>query len=156
MLDGKPVLAGRYYHAWGHPAENNCSEESIRQAVEILLKDEDCVWIAHNLAFDAAILTKKWNLKFPWHRSSCTMLKAFLHDPYGELSLKPLAAKLLNMPAEEQEAVRAWLIAHGICASNSRDWGAHIMKAPGNLVGAYAYGDIDRTEKLHVYYEALK
>jgi hypothetical protein len=70
---------------------------------------------------------------------------AFLTDPFGELSLKPLAEKLLGEPPTEQEAVRDWLVKHGVCRANDKSWGAHISRAPGNLVGTYAIGDIKRT-----------
>jgi hypothetical protein len=83
------------------------------------------------------------------------MLLAFMHNPYGELSLKPLCEKLLNMPPTERDAVRDWLVAKGIARSGSKDWGAHISKAPGDLVGSYAQGDIMRAKALHDYLRAI-
>lgn len=150
MVDDRPLIEG-FYNAWGHPIENNCGELEIMHAVAGLIEDKDTHWTAHNLAFDAAIIEKWWGLKFPYDRATDTMLLAFMHDPYGELSLKPLCEKLLGIAPTERDAVRSWLVAHGICSSNDKQWGAHISKAPGNLVGAYAHGDIVRTKQLRDY-----
>lgn len=140
------------YHAWGHPTGNCANEGTVRELVHSLTHDKSTWWIAHNLAFDASIIEEKWNVKFPWERSSDTMLLAFLHNPYGELSLKPLAERYLGLPPEEQEAVRQWLVARGICRSNDKNWGACIAKAPGDLVGKYAIGDVIRTKRLFDFY----
>jgi hypothetical protein len=150
-IAGKPP-GQDYYLAWGHPIGNNSDEASVRDAVARLLADEDTYWIAHNLAFDAAIIEVKWGLKFPWDRCADTMLLAFMHNPYGELSLKPLAQQLLNLPPTERDAVREWLVAHGVCRAGDKNWGAHISEAPGDLVGKYAHGDIIRTKHLYDYY----
>ena len=91
-------------------------------------------------------------LKVPWERIHDTMLLAFLTDPFGELSLKPLSEKLLGMPPDEQDAVRDWLVRHGVCRANDKSWGAWISKAPGDLVGVYAIGDVERTLKLYEHY----
>jgi hypothetical protein len=153
MVDDKPLAVGQgYYNAWGHPDENNCYESSIREIVAGLIKQEDTLWIAHNLAFDAAIIEVKWGLTFPWDRCADTMLMAFMDDPYGQLSLKPLAEKHLGVPPTERDAVRDWLVANGICRAGDKNWGAHISKAPGKLVGAYAHGDITRTRDLYNFY----
>ena len=52
------------------------------------------------------------------------------------------------MPPDEQDAVRDWLVAHKVVPANSKQWGAHIAKAPGDLVGKYAVGDVVRTRRL--------
>ena len=106
----------------------------------------------HNAPFDCSIIEEKLDLKVPWDRVHDTMLLAFLADPFGELSLKPLAEKLLGDPPTEQEAVRDWLVRHGVCRANDKAWGAWISKAPGSLVGAYAIGDVERTMKLYKYF----
>jgi DNA polymerase-1 len=76
------------------------------------------------------------------------MVLAFLNNAHGELSLKPLAHKLLNIPPEEQDAVHDWLLAKGIVRKAQKDWGAYISKAPADIVGPYAIGDVARTEKI--------
>jgi hypothetical protein len=152
------VLSGSmkqcHYYAWGHPTGNNCTEGDAIHAAWELLQDPSTFWIAHNTAFDASIIVEKWSLEFPWERSADTMLLAFLDNPYGELSLKPLAAKHLNMPPDEQDAVQQWLIRNGVVRSNDKQWGAHISKAPAEIVGPYALGDVIRTKGLFDYYRA--
>jgi hypothetical protein len=142
------------YLAWGHPIENNCDEAKGKLAVEALFRVEENRFVFHNAPFDCSIIEEKWNIKVPWDRVHDTMLMAFLHDPYGELSLKPLAERYLGIPPTERDAVRDWLISKGICRANQKDWGAHISKAPGNLVGTYAKGDTTRTLELFYFLRA--
>jgi hypothetical protein len=144
-----------HYYAWGHPTGNNCVEGDAQHVLWTLLQDPACFFVAHNTAFDASIIVEKWDIPFPWERSADTMLLAFLHNPYGELSLKPLATKHLGMPAEEQDAVQQWLIRHGVVRSNDKQWGAHISKAPAEVVGPYAIGDVIRTKGLFDFYRIM-
>lgn len=144
-----------HYFAWGHPIENNCLFEQARDHLESLLLQDKYEFVFHNAPFDCSIIEERLGLKVPWDRVHDTMVLAFLNDPFGELSLKPLAEKLLGEPPTEQEAVRDWLIRHGVCRSNDKQWGAHISRAPGNLVGTYAIGDVERTLKLYKYYKEL-
>lgn len=153
-VGGAPLIKG-YYHAWGHPTENNCKEDTVVDAVIDLIADPDTFWIAHNLAFDAAIIEKHWGIEFPYDRAADTMLLAFFNNPYGELSLKPLCDKLLNMPPVERDEVRDWLVRHGYCRATDKNWGAYICKAPGALVGKYAHGDIVRAKALYTYLRAV-
>lgn len=147
----KEGFPGNYF-AWGHPTQNNCKYEDIKLVLEKLLQDEQNEFVFHNAPFDCAIIEERMGLVVPWGRVHDTMLLAFLTDPFGELSLKPLSEKLLGMPPDEQEAVRDWLIKHGVCRSNDKSWGAWISKAPGDLVGAYAIGDVERTLKLYNHF----
>jgi DNA polymerase-1 len=141
-----------YYMAWGHPSGNNCTEpeaiERVRQ--ELLLADHV---LFHNANFDASILEEKWGLEVPWPIVQDTMVMAFLDNPHGELSLKPLAELHLGLPPEERDAVKDWLVNHGVCR-DSKGWGAWIAFAPGDLVGQYAIGDVTRTYELWTHYNA--
>ena len=145
-----------FYMAWGHPTENNSSEEFAKQVLTDLWNDPDIELIAQNVAFDLAVAHKHWGLTlFPKARLHDTMVQGFLLDPYAKTySLKPTAARVLNLPPEEQDAVRDWLIANEVVRSNDKGWGAHICKAPGGLVGEYANGDVLRTLQLFNVYEA--
>jgi len=143
-----------YYMAWGHPTQNNRTYEDARYVLANILSNVDSEYIFHNAPFDCSIIAEKMGLIVPWERVHDTMLQAFLIDPFGELSLKPLAEKLLGEPPVEQEAVRDWLVGHGVCRSNDKSWGAHISKAPGDLVGTYAIGDVRKTLKLYKYFKA--
>jgi DNA polymerase I-like protein with 3'-5' exonuclease and polymerase domains len=84
------------------------------------------------------------------------MLLLFLDDPHQKiLGLKESAKRLLNWGVEEQDEVAEWLIKNkpnDIAISRAKGspnyFGRYICKAPRDLVGAYAIGDVDRTEAL--------
>ena len=141
------------YMAFGHPTNNNCDKSEARlKTAEIL--DQADILLFHNAAFDCAILEEVWSMIVPWHKVQCTMVQAFLHNPHGELALKPLAEQLLGAPPTERDAVQDWLVQHGIVRANAKNWGAYIAYAPGDLVGAYAIGDVERTYNLWEYFNA--
>jgi hypothetical protein len=141
------------YMAWGHPVENNCTENNAVDVLVDLFRVPENEFVFHNAPFDCSIIEERFMLNVPWDRIHDTMLQAFLLDPYGELSLKPLAHTHLDMPPEEQDAVRQWLVSKGICRAAAKDWGAYIARAPGKLVGEYAKGDVIRTLKLFRVFE---
>jgi len=146
----RPMDAPGNYLAWGHPTENNCTEE---QAREELARYWDQELIFHHGKFDIGVAMEHWGFKWPekWHD---TMYLIYLYDPLAStVSLKPSSERILGMPPDERDAVRDWLYANRIIPYNTKDWGAHICKAPGNLVGKYADGDTERTEKMfkHLY-----
>ncbi len=142
------------YLAWGHPTQNNCTYFSARIVLQDILNQPNDAFIFHNAPFDCAIIEEHMQLVVPWDRVHDTMILAFLQDPFGELSLKPLAAQWLQMPPVERDAVKDWLIKHGKC-KDTKGWGAYICEAPGGLVGEYAIGDVVRTldlfKLLHEY-----
>ena len=137
---------GTVYLGWGHPEGNNCTKQDAYNLLEKVWDEH----VGHNATrFDIPVGMKHFGLPEP-KRVEDTLYQLFLHEPLSpNLSLKPSAARLLNMPATEQDAVRQWLIAHGVVGSTDKDWGAHIAKAPGGLVGTYANGDTNRTWLLH-------
>jgi DNA polymerase I-like protein with 3'-5' exonuclease and polymerase domains len=140
------------YKAWGHPIENNIEYSHALAKLYAILSSPDNEFVFHNAPFDCSIIEEKMGLTVPWDRCHDTMLQAFLHNPYGELSLKPLAELHLQEAPTERDAVRDWLVAHGVCRANDKSWGAYIAKAPGSLVGAYAIGDVRKTLKLHKFF----
>ena len=141
------------YLAWGHPTQNNCTFEYAKRKLQGYLENPGVELVFHNASFDCAILEEKFDLVVPWGRVHDTMVQAFLLDPFGELSLKPLAERHLAMPPTERDAVKDWLVAHGK-SKGGKDWGKDISLAPGELVGTYAIGDVDRTLQLHDYFYA--
>ena len=147
LPDGLPG----FYLAWGHPIENGSSKLEARVLLQELFDNESNEFIFHNAPFDCSIIEERMSLAVPWERVHDTMLLAFLANPFGELSLKPLAEQLLGEPPTEQDAVRDWLIKHGVCRSTDKGWGAYIARAPGDLVGTYAIGDVKRTLALFKY-----
>ena len=137
------------YLAWGHPSGNNSSKAA---AAEVLQRAWDArePLLFHNAAFDLAVAQRFFSMPvLPWAQVHDTMFLLFLRDPHATtLSLKPSAERILGLLPEEQDAVRAWLVTAGVVRSSDRKWGAHIAAAPGNVVGPYAIGDVDRTEAL--------
>lgn len=142
------------YFSWGHPGPNTMKESDVRPMLKELLADTSYEFVAHNLPFDACIIEEYFDIPFPWERSHDTMLQAFLLDPFGELSLKPLAEIHLLEPPSEQSAVRDWLVVNGVVRPNDRSWGAHIAEAPADFVAAYARADVRKTLALHKLFNA--
>ena len=138
----KPLHGTGRYYAFGHPTENNCSEAEACLALQAVW-DEPLVF--HHAKFDIGVAMEHWGFEWPkvYHD---TMYLIYLDNPLAStVSLKPSSERLLGLPPDEQDAVRDWLMAHGVVPSNSKSWGAHISKAPGGLVGEYCIGDVART-----------
>lgn len=145
------------YYAWGHPTENNTT---LAKAKAELKKAWD--WpegiLCQNAKFDVDVAETHMGMKpLPWDKVHDTMFLLYLDDPHQtELGLKPSSVRLLNMPADEQDAVGDWLITNqpveGVKISRSKSsehyFGRYICLAPGKLVGKYADGDTIRTEAL--------
>lgn len=149
------------YWSWGHPTKNNCT---FTEAKKELLK----IWksasqggpelLFQNSKFDIDVAEVHFGLKIPkWSCIHDTLFLLFLDDPHqNEIGLKQSATRLLKMPPDEQDEVGEWLVKHqpveGIKISdkvNGKNYfGAYISLAPGNIVGRYANGDTDRTQKL--------
>lgn len=150
------------YMSWGHPTGNNCTKEDARRTLQQLWRDaasHKIQLVFHHAKFDLDVAEEHFKLKLPpwdcWHD---TLFLAFLDDPHAkELSLKPLAEVLLKLKPIERDQVREWILEHVPEAKgkqkNWRGWGAYISRAPGDLVGKYAIGDVVRTigvfEKLY-------
>lgn len=145
------------YYAWGHPTENNCLLGTAKNALRAAWACPDGV-LFHNGKFDYDVATTHMGVKeLPWHKIHDTLFLIYLDNPHApDLSLKPTAARLLRMPAEEQDAVADWLMEHqpvpGVKISRSKNsehyFGRYICEAPGGLVGKYAEGDVIRTLQL--------
>lgn len=157
---------GRYY-AWGHPDGNNCSWGEAKKAVEEAYRCKDGV-LFQNGKFDVDVAEAEFDLTVPeWQQIHDTMFLLFLDDPHQkELGLKESAVRYLDMPAEERDAVNDWLIKNqpllnqGVKMTPGKGGdnyaGKYIGLAPGDIVGRYADGDTDRTEKLfHLLYPRI-
>lgn len=152
-----PGKKARYW-AWGHPTENNCSAAEATKALREAFAHRGGV-VFHNAKFDLDVAETHLGLPAPTVVHD-TMLLAFLSDPHSKrIGLKELAERLLDRPATERDAVRDWLITNGIVrAGATKQWGAHMAKAPGALVGKYAAADVEMTEGLfeHLYEEVIQ
>lgn len=146
-----------HYYAWGHITENNCSWGEAQRALAEAYKNEDGICF-QNGKFDVDVAEVHMDLAVPpWQKIHDTMFLLFLDDPHQqELGLKPSSERLLGLPPDEQDAVQDWLLANqpvpGVKISKSKKSphysGRYICMAPGKLVGTYANGDTDRTEKV--------
>lgn len=145
------------YYAFGHPEANNCCWSDAAAELAKAWQHKEGV-LFQNGKFDVDVAEVHFDLAIPaWDKIHDTMFLLFLDDPHQlELGLKPSATRLLGMPAEEQDAVGEWLVANqpvpGVKISKSKSsdhyFGRYIAYAPGDLVGKYANGDVDRTEAL--------
>lgn len=141
------------YLAWGHPTENNIDWGHAHEYL-IKLRDSGIPLLFHNAGFDISVWNKNFcNAIVPlhgdcWKRIHDTLYLIFLDDPYSTtFALKPSAERYLDMPPIEQDELRAWILSN-VPEATTKDWAAHISKAPGGLVGRYAIGDVVRTKYL--------
>lgn len=145
-----------YYMSWGHSSGNNSTEEKAKAVLKKYWDDPAVELVAQNIAFDMAIAVKHWG--FGLHRQGVnhdTMVQAFLLEPHAAtFSLKPTAAKYLDLPPDEQDAVHDWLVANGVVTARQKDWGAHISECPAEIVGPYCIGDVERTMQLFELFTA--
>jgi DNA polymerase I-like protein with 3'-5' exonuclease and polymerase domains len=145
-------LAGsrkRKYWSAAHPERNNCTYEQMEGALAEAWANGQPM-LCQNGKFDLDVAETHHGLPMPsWDKCHDTQFLLFLHDPHAKsLSLKPSAERILGMPPEEQDAIHQWLIDHKVVNKKDKNWGAHICDAPGDLVGKYAIGDLERTEGL--------
>jgi DNA polymerase I len=144
------------YVSWGHPTGNKYSaDDGIAKARQILgtaIDNKEPI-VFHNSKFDVAVAEKWLGLKFPDPLLvDDTMFQIFLHDPYATtFALKPSSERILGLPPEERDAVKAWVLSHIACKPS--EWGAHIAEVPAHIVAPYAKGDVKRTLAL---FEHLK
>ena len=104
----------------------------------------------HNGSFDIDVGMCSFGLPVP-AKFDDTMIMAFLDNPYAEsLELKDLCSERFDMRAEERDAIREWLVKARIIKPNAKKsaTGENLWKAPGDLVGTYAKGDVKRTHML--------
>lgn len=150
---GKPAK----YYAWGHLTGNNCTWGTAFRALQAIWNHPDGL-LFQNGKFDVDVADVHMGLPIPaWDKIHDTMFLLFLDDPHQrELGLKPSAERLLHLPPEEQDAVGNWLVLNqpvpgikiSLAKKSEHYFGRYIAFAPGDLVGKYANGDTERTEKL--------
>ena len=140
------------YLCWGHGGGgNNTTKRDAARRLKAVWKSGRPL-LFHNAKFDLDVAEVAFDLAMPpWHMWYDSMIEAFLYDPNEqELGLKELAEKHLEMPPEEAEELRLWLVQNKIInASLKKKWRAFIWKTPGTLAAPYAIGDVVRTRKLH-------
>lgn len=150
----EPGKKSRYF-GWGHPTGNNCTKKDAINALKTVWRPGKGV-LFFNGKFDVDVGETHLGMsRLPALEMHDAMFLMFLRDPHSrELGLKPLAERFLGEPPEEQDAVKAWVLAHKkeIEAKYGKfkpsEWGKFLWLAPGELVGRYANGDTDRTQGL--------
>lgn len=154
------------YFGWGHrTGGNNCSFEDAKRILHeaYQMASAKNPILCHNTKFDLDVAEVHMGLAVPpWHTFEDTMFLLFLDDPHQrQLGLKPSATRLLGMEQDERDAVEDWILEHkkqleqdfpeivevhgGIKPSTA---GAFIGYAPGNVVGPYANGDVERMMRI--------
>ncbi len=140
------------YLAWGHPTRNNASKDDAARLLRGIWRSPHPL-LFHNAKFDLDVAETHFGLRLPpWERVHDTLYLVFLKNPHARsLSLKPSAETYLGMKPEERDAIREWLTEHGIIDKRASDEtvGRNIWRAPGDIVGRYAIGDVVRTKKLY-------
>lgn len=156
-----------FYHAFGHPTENNSSlEEAKRHLVGLIREGYVVVW--HHAGFDLDVAETHAGIKWPAEHHD-TLILAFLNDPRARtFSLKPQAELHLGEPPTEQNALYDYVMEqvalknpvfqgkHDLSKPNAwatrKSAGAYIAYCPGKLVGSYACGDVTRTGRLFKFF----
>lgn len=146
-----PGKKSRYF-GWGHPEKNNCTKKDAVNALKTVWKPGKGL-LFFNAKFDIDVGETHLGLpRLPAEEIHDAMFLMFLRDPHAkENDLKGLAERFLGEPPDEQDTLKAWVMAHKkqLEAEHGRftpkEWGRHICHAPGDLVGKYACGDTDRT-----------
>jgi DNA polymerase I-like protein with 3'-5' exonuclease and polymerase domains len=146
------------YFAWGHPEGNNCTQKDAVNALKTIWRPGKGI-LFFNGKFDVDVAETHLGLpRLPDLDMHDAMFMMFLRDPHSrELGLKPLAERYLGAPPDEQDELKAWVMAHKkeleakFGKFTPKEWGKHIAQAPGQLVGKYARGDTDRTWDLFKY-----
>jgi DNA polymerase I-like protein with 3'-5' exonuclease and polymerase domains len=138
------------FWAWGHPIGNNCSREDAKRRLKTVWRSDQPL-LFHNEKFDIDVAETHLGMpRLPWERYHDTMFLAFLDNPdRTTLSLKPLWSMEFNRRAVARDRLQEWILANVPEAkSKPKQWGAHISKAPGQLVEPYAKDDTKMPEQL--------
>lgn len=160
----KPGAKKAVYLAWAHPTKNNSTFEQVKLALQEVWDSGEGV-LCHNGKFDLDVVETFFGLpRLPWQRIHDTMFFLFLDNPYApDLKLKGAAERLLGIAPEERDEVEECIkknvpemqrnypwpkVTKWGRKFKRPKWGAYICRAPGDLVGKYAIGDVVRTKAL--------
>jgi DNA polymerase I-like protein with 3'-5' exonuclease and polymerase domains len=138
------------YLGWGHPTGNNSTKAEATRFLKTIWKPGQML-LFFNGKFDVDV--GETHLGLPRLSATDThdaMFMMFLRDPHSRaLDLKGLAERFLGEAPDERDELKEWVLANVRLPDGKKpkpsEWGAHIAKAPGGLVGKYANGDTDRT-----------
>jgi DNA polymerase I-like protein with 3'-5' exonuclease and polymerase domains len=149
------------YYAWGHPSGNNCTRAYAKRMLTWIWKSGEPL-LMHNGKFDTDVAEVHFGVpRIDPLRIHDSMFLSFLFNPHAKsFGLKQLAHEILGMSPKERDTLLYWLVEHqeelrrdGIIPATERNLsvgnaGKWICAAPGDRVGIYANGDVERTIKL--------
>lgn len=145
------------YHSWGHPTNNNTTKAKGRAALAKVWLDPRRVLCFHHAKFDIDVGETYLDLALPEpERMEDTGILGFLALPRAySHRLKDLARALLNIPADERDELKRWVLTN--CKEQlgrkTKGWEAYMWMAPGDLVGRYGRADVVMTKKLRAHFE---
>lgn len=142
------------HYAWGYKGGGNTHTKA--QAAKVLtdLWKSELEIVFHHGKFDMEVAMETFGLPIlPWYRFHDTLLLTFLYNPrLWSMKLKDVAEELLEIPADERDDLRAWILANVPAAKKKPStWGAYIWLAPAKLAGRYANADVKMTKKLFLW-----
>lgn len=142
-----PVGVAIWDSSVGEPEYLPIDDSSVRRLKEYW-QTRDLLF--HNAQFDLAVAEQHLGLTPPpWHRVHDTLFLVYLKNPHAmQLGLKPSADEYLDLPPEEQDELKEWVL-ENIPKATPRTFGAYICDAPFDLVAKYAKGDVYRTRLLY-------
>lgn len=148
------------YYGWGHDDGKPEWERIVKKELNSIFKDKTIEIVCHNAKFDIAVAVERQGMPLPsWDRIHCTMILAFLADPYSsKLNLKALARRYLNEPPDERDEMIDWLRANVPEVRKApTQWFKYMRRVPIAIAGKYANGDTFRTYDLfNMFYRDIK
>ena len=134
------------------PAVYHVGEDMKPALLEAWFSDEELIF--QNAPFDIRVAEYWLGLPVPnWFRVHDTKFLIYLFDPHAKsVSLKPSAERILGLKLDERDDLRDWVLAN-VSEATAKSWGAHICKAPVELVSKYCMLDCNLTWDLflHLY-----
>ncbi len=139
------------YYGWGRVGAPSGHYQKALKTLKALWADPSVEVVCHNAKFDLCVAHERMGLKMlPWHRLHCTMVLAFLNDPYSsKLNLKSLAVRYLGAPPNERDEMIDWMKEHipEVRRAPSQ-WFRYMRQVPYEIAARYADGDTYRTKAL--------
>lgn len=139
------------YYGWGRIDAPPGHYQTALKTLKALWADQSVEIVCHNAKFDLCVAHERMGLKMlPWHRLHCTMILAFLNDPYSsKLNLKSLAVRYLGAPPNERDEMIDWMKENipEVRRAPSQ-WFRYMRQVPYEIAARYADGDTYRTKAL--------
>lgn len=146
-----------FYHAFGHPSGNVCTERAAKGRLRQAAAEFDELWF-FNAGFDVPV-AHRWGVPIPWAQVRDAQILAFLGNPLAPArGLKALCESELGIPATERDDLHRWIraeIPEARRLKDTRKLGTFIARAPGDLVAPYASRDVTDVLALRAHWRSL-